>query len=70
MNRRGYVRDVCDSLGPAHVYMSDQEVQKAFFFIVRTSWILVSKGPQDPTALLTQSLFMDLAPPIFVPNNN
>ena len=35
-----------------------------------TSTILVATGPQDPTAHFTKSLWMAVAPPIFVANKN
>ena len=40
------------------------------YYSYRTSRILIATGPQDPTANLTQSFWMAVAPPIFVANNN
>ena len=40
------------------------------FYDKSTSTTLVTTGPQDPTVHLTQSVWMAVAPPIFVANKN
>ena len=50
------------------MYVQKEFMKQIIFY--GTSWILVATGPQDPTARLTQYFWMDIAPPIFVANNN
>ena len=40
------------------------------FYDKSTSTTLVTTGPQDPTVHLTQSVWMAVAPPIFVASKN